>query len=258
MYVLLGDDMKKINGKQNEIEFVKYINGKKVSELNLLIVDLIKNLFDDFDYDDRVYAWLNDKPQKSDFFIRINDIIKKISLKIGDKNSVHVEPISEFIHFLIDNNIKKEFVVKYLNYHYADGSTNGSGKNRLSVTEYKIGHQEEIDEVNKIFNNDKFIKQAILRFILKGRNDDNEVDALVYGSIDDFLYLTKEDIYKLIFSRKDIYSSGIHIGPLFIQPQSRNLQCNPEFERCRYCVQVKWFNLCDHIIEYKNNSLNKL
>ena len=250
--------MKKINGKQNEIEFVKYINNKKICELNLLMIELIENLFDDFDYDDRVYAWLNDKPQKTDFFIKINDNIKRISLKIGDKNSVHVEPISEFIHFLIVNNIEREIVIKYLNYHYADGSTNGSGVKRLSVSDYKIEHQGEIDEINKNFNNDKFIRNAIQRFILKGRNDDNEVDALVYGSIDDFLFLNKEDIYELIFSRKDIYSSGVHIGPIFVQPLSRNLKGNPEFERCRYCVQVKWFNLCDHIIEYKNEKLNKL
>lgn len=255
---LLGDKMRKINGKQNEFEFVKYINNKKISELNLLMIELIENLFDDFDYDDRAYAWLNDKPQKTDFFIKINDTIKRISLKIGDKNSVHVEPISEFIHFLIVNNIERNIVIKYLSYHYADGSTNGSGKRRLSVAEYKIQHQGEIDAINRAFNKDEFIQQVILRFIFKGRNDDNEVDALIYGSTDDFLYLTKEDVYKLIYSRKDIYSSGVHIGPLFIQPLSRNLQGNPKFEKCRYCVQVKWFNLCDHIIEYKNNSLNKL
>ena len=59
---LLGDKMRKINGKQNEFEFVKYINNKKICELNLLTIELIENLFDNFDYDDRAYAWLNDKP----------------------------------------------------------------------------------------------------------------------------------------------------------------------------------------------------
>ncbi len=247
--------MKKINGKQNEIDFVKYINNKKVGELNLLVVDMIEELFNDVNSNDIAYSWLNEKPQKTDFFIKINNVIKRISLKFGDKNSVHVEPISEFINFLIVNNIERDIVIKYLKYHYADGSTNGSGKKRLSVVEYKNNYQTEIDEINDAFNNNEFIKRVISRFVIKGRNDDNDIDALIYGSIDDFFYLTKNDIYDIIFDRKNIYSSGVHIGPLFIQPQSRNLQGNPQFERCRFCVQVKWFNLCDHIIEHRNNKL---
>lgn len=247
--------MKNISGKQNEIDFVKHINNKKIYELNPLIIELIEDLFSNFNYDDIVYSWLNSEPQKTDFFIRINKDVRRISLKIGDKNSVHLEPISEFIHFLIENNIERDIVIKYLNYHYADGSSNGSGKKRLSAVEYKLSHQDEIDKINNAFNSDEFIKKVILRFVLMGRNDSNEIDALVYGSIHDFLYLTKDSIYNIIFAKRDIYSSGIHIGPLFIQPQSRNLQGNPQFEKCRYCVQVKWFNLCDHIIEYKNNKI---
>lgn len=247
--------MKNISGKQNEIDFVKHINNKKIYELNPLIIELIEDLFSNFNYDDIVYSWLNSEPQKTDFFIRINKDVRRISLKIGDKNSVHLEPISEFIHFLIENNIERECVIKYLKYHYADGSSNDSGKKRLSAVEYKLSHQDEIDKINNAFNSDEFIKKVILRFVLMGRNDSNEIDALVYGSIYDFLYLTKDSIYNIIFAKRDIYSSGIHIGPLFIQPQSRNLQGNPQFEKCRYCVQVKWFNLCDHIIEYKNNKI---
>lgn len=166
-----------------------------------------------------------------------------------------MEPISEFIHFLISNNIKKETIIKYLKYHYADGTTNGSGQNRLSVAEYKKTHQAEIDEINNSFLDEKFIRNAITRFILKGRNSDTEIDILIYGSVDDFFFLTKEEIIKLILNKKNTYATGVHIGPLFMQPQSRNLQKNPSFEQCRYSVQVKWFNLCDHIIEYRNDLL---
>lgn len=63
--------------------------------------------------------------------------MKGISIKKGYKNSVHVERISDFIHFLIENNIDREIVTEYLKYHYADGSTNGKGIKRLSVEEYK-------------------------------------------------------------------------------------------------------------------------
>lgn len=247
--------MKKLNGKQNELEFVKYLNNRKICDLNILMLEVIENLFKNFNNDTVIRSWLNPNPQKADFFIKIDNLVKRVSLKIGDKNSVHMEPISEFIHFLILNNIKKDIVIKYLKYHYADESTNGSGKSRISVAEYKKEHQKEIDEINDAFRDERFIKNAISRFILKGRNSDTEIDILIYGSIDDFFFLTKDEIIKLIFSKKAEYATGVHIGPLFVQPQSRNLQRKPCFEKCRYSVQVKWFNLCDHIIEYRNDLL---
>lgn len=37
--------MSNINGKNNEFEFVKYLNGKKISQLNPIFKDLIDELF---------------------------------------------------------------------------------------------------------------------------------------------------------------------------------------------------------------------
>lgn len=57
--ILLGDRMKKINVKENEIMFVKYINSKKICELNSLVVEVIEKLFGSINYNDIVYSWLN-------------------------------------------------------------------------------------------------------------------------------------------------------------------------------------------------------
>ena len=99
--------------------------------------------------------------------IKINNKMKGISIKKGSRNSVHVEPISEFIHFLIQNNISRENIIEYLKYHYADGSTNGKGKVRLSASDYKKKNQNKIDELNIQLNNEKLIKKSVLRFVLK-------------------------------------------------------------------------------------------
>lgn len=249
--------MKKIDGKQNELEFVKYLNNKKIKEVNLLFYDLIKSIFCDVSDEDYIKSYLNSQPQKADFFIKINGVIKRISLKVGDKNSVHVDPISEFVHFLIENKVEREIVIAFLKYHYADGTTNGSGDKRLTIADYKKEHQEEIDKINISLNNDDLIEKAISRFLIRGRNSNDDIDALVYGTTDDFLWLSKNEIKEIVINKKDDYSTGVHIGPLSIQPQSRNLKFSPQLEHYRFCVQIKWFNLCDHIIEYKNNSLNK-
>ena len=129
------------NGIENEIEFVKKLNNKKVGELDFYMKIFIEDLFGNVDDSLVVNCYKNDLLQKIDIFIKINNVVKRISIKKGVKNSVHTEPISELIHFLIKNKMPKELVISFLKYHYADGSTNGSGLKRLSSLEYKNKHQ---------------------------------------------------------------------------------------------------------------------
>ena len=197
-------------------------------------------------------------PQKTDIFIRINGVMKGISIKKGMKNSVHVERITDFIHFLIDNKVDKEIVIQYLKYHYADGSINGTGKKRLSCEEYKIHNQSEIDSINKAINNEKILRQAIEKFVIKGNNSDFYIDAMIYGTVDDFLWITKKDVMDIILSKRNDYSTAVHFGPLVCQPKNRCLNFNSKYEKDRFCVQLKWYSLFDDIIEYINiKEMNK-
>lgn len=179
--------------------------------------------------------------------------MKGISIKKGYKNSVHVERISDFIHFLIENNIDREIVIEYLKYHYADGSTNGKGIKRLSVEEYKKDNQSKIDKINKVVNDEKIIKKAINRFVTKGKNTDYFISAIIYGEVNDFIWATKEQIEEIILSKKDVYSSAVHFGALTCQPKNRCLNYNPLYEKDGFCVQIKWYNIFDDIIEYLSN-----
>ena len=244
--------MSNISGEDNEFSFVKYLNGKKVGELNPLFRDLIDSLFYCKE-DDIIKCWRNHFPQKSDIFIKINGKLKGISIKKGAKNSIHVERITDFIHFLIENKVSREVVVRYLEYHYADGTRNGKGLNRISVEEYKKSHSDDILYINEAFNNKKLLIKAIDKFVVRGNNSKYDIDALIYGEVDDFLWITKDDIRRIIMSKKDLNSSGLHFGSLSCQPKTRNLNCNPKYEKDRFCVQLKWFSLFDDIIEYKNN-----
>ena len=245
--------MSNITGKNNEYEFIKYLNGKRIFELNQNFKKLINELFPNVEQDSIIKCWKNKYKQKSDIFIKINNEIKGISIKKGYKNSVHVERISDFIHFLIENNIDREIVIEYLRYHYADGSTNGKGKKRISVEEYKKENQYKIDKINENLNNEKLIKKAIERFITKGKNSNYYISAIIYGEVDNFIWATKEQIQEIILLKKDIYSSGIHFGALTCQPKNRCLNYNPLYEKDRYCIQIKWYNIFDDITDYLNN-----
>ena len=244
-----------INGYDNEFNFIKYLNGKRISELNPMFYDFIIAIFSNVNENDKILCWKNKYRQKADIFIMINGITKGVSIKKGSRNSVHVEPISEFIHFLIINGIQRDCIIKYLKYHYADGTTNGKGLKRISVSEYKKYNESDIIEINKAFNNEKLINAAIERFITKGIFSKYEIAAIIDGEVDDFLWITTSDIKKIINSKTIFYSSAVHIGPLFCQPKNRCLNHNPIYEKDRFCVQIKWYSLFDDIICNMNNSL---
>lgn len=249
--------MSNISGFNNEYEFVKYLNNKKVRELNPLFRNLIDSLFPNVKENFIIRSWRNHYKQKTDVFIKIDGKIKGISIKKGMKNSMHVERITDFIHFLIENHIDREIVIQYLKYHYADGSTNGKGDKRITVEEYKKENQSNIDKINIAFNNEKILKNAIDRFIIKGKNSNYYIDAIVCGEVNDFVFITRDDIVKGILSKKDNYSRGVHFGPLSCQPKNRNLVSNSKYEKDRYCVQIKWYNLFDEILENMNNKVMK-
>lgn len=249
--------MSTIDGFQNEYEFVKYFNHTLVKNLDPVSRSLIDYLFPDNNEDDEIKCWRNHYAQKSDIFLKIKNKMQGVSIKKGIKNSVHVEPISEFIHFLITNNIDRKYINFYLKFHYADGTTNGSGKRRENTIEYKNSHQAEIDELNNVLNNENIINKAIDRFIIKGNNSNYDISALIYGEFNDYIWISKENIRKIIIKNKDIYSSAVHISSLVIQPKNRCLNYNPKYEKDRYSIQVKWYSLFDDIIAsmYDNNGV---
>ena len=236
-------------GKENEYEFVKNLNNKKISELNPLLYSLLESLFPEESKNSVIKCWLNHYPQKTDILIKVNSCIKGVSIKFGSKNSVHVEPITEFVHFLIDNNVSKESVIEYLKYHYADGTTNGKGVERITAAEYKKNHQKEIDKINQELNNLELLKKAINRFVIQGNNSDFKIDALVYGSVNDFLWLSRDEIMEILLREKNNYSTGVHFSNLFVQPKNRCLNHNLKYEKNRYCVQIKWYGLFDDIMK---------
>ena len=246
-----------INGYQNEHEFSKYLNGRRIKFLNPLFNDVIYSLYGLLDDNDIIKAYVDYENKKYDLVISINGILKKISIKKGIKNSVHVEGISSFTSFLKDCNVDNEVINEYLKYHFADGSIDGNGRYRVSAKKYKETNQWKIDYINEKLNTDKILKKIVYRFVLQGRNSKDCIDGLIYGYVDDFIYLSSKDIINIILAKKNIYSSGVHFSSLSCQPMNRCLNYNKLYESKRYCVQIKWYNLFDEALEYKNNLLIK-
>ena len=246
-----------MNGYQNEYNFVLEFNNKKVCELNPMLQDLVYSIFYGITKNDVIKSWRNHYDQKTDIFLKIGDAIKGISVKMGSRNSVHVESIWEFERFLLNHNIPRNIICKYLEFHYADGTLNNSGSRRLSTEEYKISNQAKINKINEYFNNPKIIMDAIERFVLKGNNSDYQISAIILGEPSNFLWITKDDIVKILKSKNNKYCSSPHFSELVCQPMNRCLNYNEKYEKYRKYVQIKWYSLFDNIIEQMNNNTMK-
>ena len=247
----------KVDGFQNERNFVQELDGKRVKQLQPLYYRMIIQLFGKVWGFKKVHAWVDERKKKYDIVIKIGKIEKKISIKKGINNSMHVEGISTFIHFLIGMKIGRDHVMTYLKYHYADGTTNGKGEYRMSVQEYKRLHQEEINQLNSCLNHPFVLRQAIDRFVLRGRNSEEAIDGIIYGVVNDFIFISAKDIIKVIESKRDVSMTGVHFGPLACQPMTRNLNYNPLYEKKRFCVQIKWYDIYEDVVTYMKQEEEK-
>ena len=233
---------KKITGFQNEIEIAKSLNNKLVGELNLLYRNFLEDLFGELCNEDLVKCVVDYTMKKYDIIISINNEKKYVSLKKGIKNSIHVESISSFIHFLIENKIDKRNITQYLKYHYADGTTNGTGKRTLTFPDYKLKLKRKIRKVNKYFmKHEDLLIKLINRFVI------GSTDILIHGTVDNFTYITKDEIIKLLLSLKKEPSSTIHFSRLIFASKGRNNDID------KFIVQIKWYNLADDIEIIRKN-----
>ena len=233
------------NGFVNEIYFIKRINNKKYLKLDYQLQRFISDLYDKVNEDSKIRCYKNKELQKYDILINIDDNIKRVSIKKGVKN---------FVHFLIENKMPRELVIWFLKYHYAAGTTNGSGWIRISIEEYKQNHQKEIDDINKFINQEYIIKKAIDRFIIFGRNSNEPMVSLkiLYG-LKGIIYIKYYYIYK-----RNLYSTAIHFSNLTYQPLSRCINGDYKYEKDRFISQIKWYNISDDIIEIMNMDATNL
>ena len=182
--------------------------------------------------------------------------IKIISLKCGNSNSMHHEIIQEFKRYLEKLEIPYNIIDKYVSYHYCyakDEQGKTIFSNILSSEEYKKIYQKEIDIFNNSIDKTRIIIDMIDRFIVRGRNSDYDIDAFICGTIDNYVWLMKHDIYDLILFKRCLDFTSPHIACMTIGPKKRNLDGNSKNIKDRYIVCVRWNFIKESIMEFKNS-----
>ncbi|MBQ2639857.1 MAG: hypothetical protein IJF92_03745 [Bacilli bacterium] len=198
--------------------------------------------------DDLITAKKYGRYAKSDMVIEVNGIKKGISIKCGAKNSVHVEKVYKFINVI--DKLRFKYSNELSKYLYSDGSNNNTGRNRITTTEYKQNHKDEIKLINSNLNNRKILEKLVYRFLICADvNYKVKVDAFIYGTVYDFMWCTKEEAINYLLVNSDFDSTGVHTSKLFIQLWNKNINHNPKYEWCREYIQVKWYSLFDDIIQ---------
>lgn len=229
-----------LSGFENEYDLRESLSNKTYEELNNNLKNFVHFLFPNVKCNDRINCYKGLSGQKPDIVIKVNNSKKNISIKKGSGNSVHQEDIDSFIDFLATLNISDKAKIELIKYHWADGTTDGKGKIRVSSAEYKSNHKEEIRLINNELNEKDILVKIITRILFKGKSDSyEEVDAIYYGNEEKGLWASKDEIINYIVTNK-FSNNSIHFGPLTYQIWNRCLNFNPKTENRRNVMQVKW------------------
>lgn len=239
-------------GYQNECNFVDAINNKKYCDLNNNIKKFIKFIFENIKDDDILECKRYRTFDKADVYIKLNGVIKNISLKSGIRVSVHAEKIETFIDFLREIHINEKIINILLLYHYGDFTTNGTGCVRLSAKELKARYEKEIKIFNKYINHKNIIKKIIIRCIFDGTSRKNTTDYIYYGDIENGIYASKDETINYFCNSKAFEIITPHFSYLVYQNWNRNIVYNTKLESHRYYCQFKWPTILDDLQKIRN------
>ena len=137
---------------------------------------------------------------KADLALTIENKQYFISVKKGTGNSVHQEPIEDFIFFLKTNFEDDNSVFNDLRHFiWGDGTLDGKGNivNRISASKYKNTFPLKVKNIQDYF--DKHKKYLLLRFLITGAISNKNADYLFYGDINHCYVVSDDDMINYAF-----------------------------------------------------------
>jgi hypothetical protein len=230
------------DGFDNEKRIVQTINNKKFEKLNTNLQNFVKDLFPKVNDGDLIFASCDGGQNKSDLSIWIKGDSKdkqRISVKKGSGNSVHQEPIEDFIIFL-NNSFKIDIQLKndLRFFIWGDYTLDGKGdkSNRMSASELNKKFPDLIGRISKFMENHKV--RLIERFVIKGPKSHASPDFIYYGDEDKGLWGSSKEVLKILSIRNS--RSAIPIGSLTFQAWNRAISKDSTSDHKRGVIQLKW------------------
>ena len=185
----------------------------------------LKANFPNIDDNMLITSYVNLNKEKEDIWIKVGKEKKSIRIKSNNTNIVHKEYIYNFTNYLEQEKVPIKIIDIILNYFF--------------TANIKL----KIKKVNKYFiRHEDLLIKLINRFVI------GKTDILIHGTVDNFSYITKDEIIKFLLECKDEPSSTIHFSKLIFAAKSRN---NPID---KFIVQIRWYNLGDEIELVRNKT----
>ena len=248
------------DGFQNETELANYINDTEYyNDMNSNMKQFLSFIFGETDINNRKI--IATKPTgyarniKPDIIISTDNIKKYISIKKGSGNSVHQESINDFTKFLSDIRIPNNIVQYLLEFHYGDGTTDGSGKQRISSINFKNLYPDKIQQINAEMNKPEILELLFNRFLFVGNAiNAPRVDVVYHGTVENGLWASTNEITNHLL-HNTFNRNNVSFSHLNYQVWNRCLNFNPKTEDRRQIMQIKWASLETDFIEIKQKRI---
>lgn len=219
--------------------FVLSLNNKRFIDLSENFQSFIKYIDKDVKDEDVIYC-KEYGGKKIDYIITIKNVNKNISFKSGKISCIHRERIQDFVIYLKSINVSQETILSILKYHYADGTFDGSGIEKCYGELLKKEYKEQIDIVNKEFENKELLSKVI-DYVLISEKRGKKVDYFYHGDCRKGVFASSKSVKDKMLSEKNNYPHDfMRIGVMNFMPLQRN-HCyseNAEHQRSEYILKL--------------------
>lgn len=233
------------HGKLNEDEIMLALHNHRVMDLLPALHYLMEELFGALEPEEKIECTQPDVPIKPDLLITYKGVTKGLSIKTGASEFIHGEPVEKFVEFLKEIGISEKTIQTILLNQFGDGTTDGTGKERMELIELKYQLRYQIKEANNELNSDPEILMKIInRMIFQGW-DNNAIpaDAIYHGTMYSGIVVTKKQVTKYICNKFWDYYDNLHIGPIFLRPHARYIGKEIKHEFSRHKIDGFWSGL---------------
>ena len=192
--------------------------------------NFLKANFPNIDDNMLITSYVNLNKEKEDIWIKVGKEKKSIRIKSNNTNIVHKEYIYNFTNYLEQEKVPIKIIDIILNYFFS-----------VNINNIKL----KIKKVNKYFmKHEDLLIKLINRFVI------GNTDILIHGTVDNFTYITKDEIIKLLLNQKKDSFPNIHFSHLILSPKNYNNEIE------KFILQIKWHNLNNDIETIRKKTCN--
>lgn len=236
-----------MTGFQNEDNIINYLNTTPFDDLNEIHQKFILDINNGIK-PQKILATKYAGANKADIGVTIDDTEYLFSIKKGSGNSVHQEPLEEFITYLKDEvEDDEEFFNSLRFFIWGDGTLDGTGdkKYRIDAPKFKKLYPNHVSIIQNFLNKHKDI--LVDRFVISGVKSNKSANFLWYGESINGIMISKEDMLTII---NGATKKPISLGILTFQAWNRNIKPDGKTEDRRGVIQLKWGTLRNDILNF--------